>query len=165
MARILLLFLLPFLATTAFAEEAKVDSVEIVAKGIYEVQTGAVTKDPKAPTGEIKAPDTVKNVEATSTIPARIGVEFGFEYRIVGAPDGAEVSLHFVNTYPAPGLADPGSAKPILSDKFERTKKIGEVNYLGYGFENDWELVPGTWTMEIWSGDKKLAEESFTVTK
>ena len=157
--------LLALFSSAAFAEDVRVDRIEVVGKGIYEVQTGAVTKDPNAPTGEVKAPDTFKNIDATSTIPARVGVEFGLEYRVVGAPDGAEVSLQFANTYPAPGLADPASAKPILSDKFERTKKIGEVNYLGYGFENDWELVPGTWTMEIWSGDKNLAGESFTVVK
>lgn len=153
------------ISSAAVAQEASVSGLEIVGKGIYEVQTGAVTKDPSAPTGEIKAPDTFKLVEATDKIPARVGVEFGFEYKLDGAPDGAEVTLRYVNVYPAPGLADPGSAKPVLSDTFERKKKIGAVNYLGYGFENDWELVPGTWTMEIWSGDHKLASESFTVAK
>jgi len=161
----LLVGLLAFLSSGALAQGAHIDRIEIVSKGIYKVQTGAVTKDSNMPAGEVKAPDSFKNVEATRAIPARFGVEFGFEYRVVGAPDGAEVALRFVNIYPATGLADPASAKPILSDKFERTKKIGEVNYLGYGFEHDWELVPGTWKMEIWSGGRRLIQESFTVIK
>ncbi len=165
MRLLLLLAFLPFVSGAALAQEARVDGIEIVGKGIYEVQTGAVTKDPSAPTGEIKAPDIFKLITATDTIPAAIGTEFGVEYRLTGMPDGAEATLHFVFAYPAPGIADPTSAKPILSDTFDRQKKIGAVNYLGYGFENPWELVPGTWTMEIWSGDRKLASESFTITK
>ncbi len=163
MRLLLLLAFLPLVSGAALAEDARVDGIEIVGKGIYEVHTGAVTKDPSAPTGEIKAPDTFTLVEATDAIPARIGTEFGVEYRPTGVPDGTEATLSFVFVYPSPGIADPASAKPILSDRFERKKKIGAVNYLGYGFENDWELVPGTWTMEIWSGDQKLASENFTV--
>jgi hypothetical protein len=161
----LLASLLILVSAGAMAADAHVDSIEIVGKGIYKVQTGAATKDASLPTGEIKTPDTFKNVEATTTVPARIGIEFGFEYRTVGAPKGAEVPLQFVNIYPAAGLADPASDKPILTDKFERTKRIGDVNYLGYGFDSDWELVPGTWVMEIWSDGHRLARESFTVVK
>ena len=153
-----------FSQTRAAAADVRVDRIDVVGKGIYRVETGAVTKDPSAPTGEIKLPDSYTIVEPTDTIPARVGTEFGIAYRIVGAPEGAEVKLQFVNTYPSPGIVDPADKKPILSDKFERTKKVG-VNYLGYGFENDWELVPGTWTMEIWYDGHKLVDESFTVVK
>ena len=44
-------------------------------------------------------------------------------------------------------------------------KKIGETAYLGYGIENDWEIVPGTWTFEIWYSGRKLAEQSFTLSR
>ncbi len=159
-----LLPLLPFLANGALAADIRIDGIDVVGKGIYEVKTGAVTKDPNTPTGEITLPDRFAILEATDTIPASVGTEFGIAYRIVGAPEGAEVKLQFVNTYPSPGIVDPADNKPILSDKFERTKKVG-VNYLGYGFENDWELVPGTWTMEIWYNGHKLVDQSFAVVK
>jgi hypothetical protein len=29
--------------------------------------------------------------------------------------------------------------------------------------DNDYELLPGRWTFEIWYGDRKLGEQSFTV--
>ena len=33
----------------------------------------------------------------------------------------------------------------------------------GYGFDEPWEVVPGTWTLEIWQGDRKLLEKSFEI--
>jgi hypothetical protein len=117
------------------------------------------------PAGAVASPVTFTNIEKTSTVPARVGVEFGLEYKIVGEPSGAEVTLEFVNTYPGAGLADPNSPEPLRESRFKKMKPIGKVLYFGYGFENDWELVPGTWTFEIWSDGRKLAEEKFTVIK
>jgi hypothetical protein len=42
---------------------------------------------------------------------------------------------------------------------------IGQINYRGYVFENDWELVPGAWTIELWDGKRKLASQTFDVVK
>jgi hypothetical protein len=66
---------------------------------------------------------------------------------------------------PAPVLADPKSSTPLRESRFQKVKPIGKVLYFGYGFENDWELVPGTWTFEIWFQGRKLAVEQFTVVK
>jgi hypothetical protein len=149
----------------AHAEDISVDRIEIVSKGVYLVETGKETPDAAAPTGEIAAPVTFKNIEATDKVAAKVGTEFGLEYRVVGAPDGTDIDLEFVITYPAPGLNDPAEAEPIRATRFDRVKTIGKVEYLGYGLENDWELAPGTWTFRIWYKDRKLAEESFTVTE
>ena len=62
-------------------------------------------------------------------------------------------------------LLDPKDNKPVLESRYSRTKKIGETVYLGYGFENAWEIVPGKWTFEVWYQGKKLATQSFAVTK
>ena len=149
----------------ALAGDVHVERIDIVDKGTYAITIGEETPDPNTPTGKIAAVTTVKNLKATTTIPGRVGVEFGFQYVVVGEPAGTEVSLDMVNTYPAPGLVDPADPKPLLESRYSRKKKIGDTVYLGYGFENPWEIVPGTWTFEIWFEGKKLAEQSFTVTK
>ena len=149
----------------ARAEGASVERVDIVDTGIYTVETGEETPDPKAPTGTIAAVTTVTNVEATTAIPAKVGLEFGLRYVVMGEPAGVEVPLDFVITYPAPGLADPADPTPLLESRYSRTKKIGETVYLGYGFENPWEIVPGTWTFEIWFEGRRLASQSFAVTR
>jgi hypothetical protein len=157
-----LLTALPFAAR---AETVRVDRVDIVDRGIYAVTTGGETPDAGTPTGKISAVSAVKLSEATTTIPGRRGTEFGFQYTIVGEPAGAEVSIDVVNSYPSPGLLDPGEKKPVLESRYSRKKKIGETAYLGYGFENDWEIVPGTWTFVISYEGRELARQSFTVAK
>ena len=147
----------------AFAEEPRVEGIDVVGKGLYKVELGETISRPDVPGGLVAPPTKFTQIENTTTVPARIGVEFGMEYKIIGEPAGAEVTLEFVDTFPAPGLADPEKPEPMRTGRFERKRPIGETLYNGYGFESDWELVPGTWTFEIWYEGRKLAEESFTV--
>ena len=94
------------------------------------------------------------------------GVEFGFQYVVRGRPKFAKATLRFVVTYPAPGVMKPGSPSPILNDEYSRAVSIDtEGNVDGYQLANDWELVPGDWTLEIWNGETKLASETFTLVK
>jgi hypothetical protein len=148
-------------APAAFAEVTRVDVLD---RGIYEIVPGEQTPDPDTPTGTITAVDTQKLLQSTDTVVGKLGVEFGLRYVVIGSPEGGEVTVDLVYIYPSPGLKDPAEAEPALETRFSRTKKIGETTYIGYGFENDWEIVPGEWRFEIWHDGKKLAEESFTVT-
>lgn len=164
--RLLLGLLLGLTAMSiAAAEDGTVTAIEVVSKGIYQVTVGEPIADPNAPTGFAAPPVTFTNSEATDTVPAAIGTEFGMEYRVVGAPQGADVNLDIVTIYPPAGLTDPRLAEPIRESRFQRTKKIGEVEYVGYGFEDDWEMVAGTWSLQIWYAGRKLFDESFTVTE
>ena len=147
----------------ATAADVRVERIDVIDAGIYTVAIGEETADPSAPTGTIAAPITATLVEATTTIPGRLGLEFGLRYVIVGEPAGAEVPLDFVIAYPPPGLVDPAEPEPLRESRYTRQKKIGETVYLGYGFENDWEIVPGEWTFEIWYDGAKLATRSFAV--
>ncbi|MEO8667519.1 MAG: DUF3859 domain-containing protein [Bauldia sp.] len=161
--RALVLFALLLPVAFAAQAETRIDRIDIVDKGIYTIETGQQTQDTGTPTGEITAVETARNVEATTSIAARVGLEFGLRYLIVGAPAGDEISLDFVILYPEPGLRDPQEEVPVKQSRYSRQKKIGDTLYLGYGFDNDWEIVPGTWTFQIWDKDRKLAEQSFTV--
>lgn len=67
--------------------------------------------------------------------------------------------------YPSPGLRNPATGKTNIRGEYSEQKKLGTETLQGYGFEEDWELVPGTWTFEIWQDGRKLAEQSFTVVK
>lgn len=162
---LILAVLLTAVPLVAQAETVQVERADIVDKGIYAIKTGKETPDANTPTGKISAVTGVKVLEATTIIPGRKGTEFGFRYVIVGKPAGAEVSIDIANSYPPPGLRDPGEPKPVLESRYSRKKKIGETVYLGYGFENDWEIVPGTWTFTISYKGRELARQSFAVVK
>ena len=165
MRGLMLLISMLFMAVGTCTADAQVAGIEVVDRGIYTIETGSETKDPNTPTGTITAVKDVKNVELTTTIPARLGIEFGFQYIVVGEPAGAEVTLDIVNIYPEQGLPTPGSTEHLFRSEYSRTKKIGEIEYLGYGFENAWEVVPGNWTFQIWYDGRQMMEQSFTVTE
>lgn len=163
MRRIMLSVPLLLMAACAGADGARIDRIDVIDKGIYAIETGAQSPAAGTPTGEVTAVSAARLVEATATIPARTGLEFGFRFIVVGAPHGAAVPLEMVTLYPEPGLREPGGAEPVRRSAVPRTKTIGETEYTGYGFENAWEAVPGPWTFQIWHGDRMLAEERFTV--
>jgi hypothetical protein len=147
------------------AQAQQVQHIEITDTGIYKAEKTGTTATPGTPMGVTNFVSDIVLVERTTTIPAGVGTLFGFRYTIIGELDGAEVKLKFVNHYPAPGLRNPASGNTFMSGEYFMQRNLGTKHWKGYNFENDWELVPGTWTFEIWQGDQKLAEQSFTVVK
>jgi hypothetical protein len=45
---------------------------------------------------------------------------------------------------------------------FWRSQGSGD-GYIGYTFDNEWELVPGQWTIQILVGSKVMAEKTFNI--
>ena len=165
MLRLVPAFLLIFLSFAATAFAMTIERVDVLDAGTYRIETGNKTAEANTPTGEVTAVDKSMLVEATNTVAASVGTEFGFRYRIVGEPEGEEVELDIVITYPEAGLSDPATGKAGKESRYKTRKKIGSEEYLGYGIEADWEVVPGPWAFEIWHDGDQLARLVFTVTK
>ena len=158
--------LLPLcILSAAYAETAQIDRIDIVGKGIYEIAVGKLTAERQTPTGVAASVENAKMIQDTTTVPARKGLEFGIQYVIVGMPKGAQVPIRIVNVYPKQWLRNPKTHKTVQHAEIVRNKVIGDVIYAGYAFENEWEIVPGVWKFELWFKNRKLAEQSFTVTK
>ena len=151
--------------TGQIASAATLERVDVVESGTFRIETGVATAKANTPTGEVTAVDRAVLIEATDTVEARKGTEFGFRYTIVGEPEGDEVELDIVITYPEAGLSDPATGKSVHESRYSTTKKIGTTEYLGYGIEAEWEAVPGPWSFEIWHEGAQLARLVFTVTQ
>jgi len=80
-------------------------------------------------------------------VPDRIGVRFGFRYRIIG--DGQSVTLRRIIHIPEPGVHHPEMGKTILTSEVRAETSIGPMEIAGYQFGHDWEIVPGIWTTEL----------------
>jgi hypothetical protein len=145
------------------ATSPRVDRIEIIEKGIYQATGGKWVEDPKVATGKRYVGGTsITFTDHTTTIPAR-KVSFGFRYRIVGEPKGTPVTIKRVIIYPKGGLRNPKTGKTWFQDTVEIPgKKIGEAGYIGYNF-GDIAHPTGTWTLQLWCQDRKLAEVAFTV--
>lgn len=149
-------------AGSASAQSAKIQRIDIVEYGLYTVNETNCRRDDQG-IDRCERSD-VHHAATTWTIPAQQGVEFGLIYHVVGTPKGASVALKRDWLLPNPGFLEPG--KPPLK-RIDRTDNvvIGDTTYVSYGFDDPWELVPGPWILEIWSGDRKLTSQTFTIVK
>lgn len=150
-------------AGLAGAQDVNIQGLEIVSYGIYTADKAGTRRDANGVlTTNI---DNIRISAATRTVPAQIGVKFGLQYKVVGTPAGAPVQLREVVIYPPGGIHPPGK-DTLISVAADVSVKIGtEMRSDFYGFDDSWELVPGTWTFQIWRGTHRLAEQKFTVVK
>jgi len=140
---------------------AEVSGGEIVEYGRAVAEVERRVEEKGSVTGYRTIIKNVNVVEQTNRIPATIGTRFGMSYRITGSPEGYGIKL--TKKMRLPGLKDPKAGKVIYSSEYELERPIGRLLYTGYTFEEEWECVPGEWTIEFWYGGKKLAEKTFTV--
>jgi len=146
---------------TASTTPPRVDRIEIVDKGIIEVQSQTAVDAPNTLTGTRYESTGVKITEKTTTIPANKGIRFGIQYKIVGEPADAKVPLKFVTVFPQGGVTNPKTGKTMSQSSWEASRKIGtHIVYQGF---SDWSRIPGTWVLQIWYKDHKMAEQKFTI--
>ena len=141
-----------------------VEHIKIFEAGIYATKVTGIKQARDVATGKIDLVSDIVLLHKTTTVPAKVGTSFAIRYRKIG---GESAKLKFVILYPLPGLQDPRVGNTSLFDEYpEQERFIGITDYFaGYTLENDWELVHGTWTFELWQDDRKLAGQSFTLVK
>jgi hypothetical protein len=140
---------------------ATVEQLVVTDYGIYTAtKTASMTNDLGLTHSTVS---NIQLIEATDTIPVRPKLKFGFRYLINGAPDDAPVEIKQVTIYPSGGVNNP--KKGLLhANSFSTTYRTGMSRvFAGYDVDEDWELVPGTWTIQLWIGKEKFAEQSFSL--
>lgn len=140
-----------------------VERVSITSPGIYELQITKEIGDKNLAGRSRNVVQKIRNVQITTTIPARICISFGFEYVIRGAPIDAEIPIKMITKYPNQGVHNPETRETTYRNETLISRKIGRVHFRSYTLDNPWELVPGVWTFELWHKDRKLAEQSFVL--
>ena len=161
----LALLLLSACLGEAWAQPGKVERIDIVEAGLYRAQTASVAEAPDTATRQRNILRDTMLLAPTTRVEAKIGIHFGIRYRVVGRPNNAIVKLVSATQYPAPGLKNPKSDSNHTRGEHSLFATIGQINYRGYMFEHEWELVPGAWTIELWDGKRKLASQAFEVVK
>lgn len=165
---------LSFLLLLAFAAPAlpqaqapapAIDRIEITEVGLYRAEVTGSERAPGTATGARSVLSNIAHVTTTTTIEAKLGAHFGFRYRTEGRQQSRPVQLRAILIYPQPGVRNPATGNTIVRSEHALQVRLGQSSYRGYMFEHDWEAVPGTWTFELWEGDRKLASQSFEVVK
>ena len=145
-------------AVSAGAQQ--VSRIDVIEYGIY---TAEITSTEKMPNGiERNNLRNICHVATTTKIPARMGVMFGFRFQVEGTPEGAGAMLMRITRYPT-AVQPIASRPPVTYYAHEIVVGIGAVSYIGYGFDYEWELIPGRWVLELWQGRNQLAAQEFMV--
>lgn len=150
------------LASVAFAQT--VERIELSNAGVYRIERGAVEDAPTTALGRFNVVRGQTLVERTTRIPGRLDVNMGLNFRMIGQPQGATATIRYVTRFPPQGLRDP-AGKLHFTSEIERQHVIGEVLFRSYSFDEPWEIVEGTWTLEFWYRDRMLAVQKFEVVK
>jgi hypothetical protein len=157
--------LLAFLLLSALpgnAQDLSIEKIVVVEKGIYRAETVNQREMPGT-TGIINTVQNAKLIVNTTNILARVGVRFGLRYLAVGPPNGRSVALRLMTYFPATGLRNPDTRQTFFHSEHNVIIQIGATRYREYHFEHDWEIVPGLWSFQFWSANRKLVEQRFCV--
>jgi hypothetical protein len=147
------------------ARAQQVDRLEIVEWGLFRLDRDGKVPAPRGATGETTLVRNIRLEQATTTVPALLGMKFGLRLKVVGSPPGATVDLRTVFRLPTRGITNPRTGRTYFSTEFDMGATIGDVTYRGYQFDYDWEVEPGPWVLEVWHDGRKLAEKTFMVTR
>jgi Domain of unknown function (DUF3859) len=145
------------------AQTARVERVDVIEYGIYTADQQSCHRNDQGIL--VCARTDVHHSVTTLTVPAQHGIHFGFRYRIVGTPDGAPVKVTGITNFPSPGLNKPRATEPLRNYQYSGDQKIGQFGFTDYAFDDPWELVAGTWTVEIWIDGRRMVSEAFTIVK
>lgn len=165
----LFLFFLFSLSTDVIAEElptAKViNDLTIVNCGEIEATPSvAVQDEPQTKHGYVFVMDeleTPKFKPGCPKVSAVIGSSFGIQVQVNGRPDMAIVEL--VTRWTHPVIKNPETGREGSVDEWNSPMNIGLARYAGWKFDQEWELVPGKWKIEILYRDKIMAMQEFEV--
>ena len=150
-----------FLAGGAFAQAST--SVDIRWIGPYTAESTTSIGDASMLLGARSQSEGTKSLESTTLISARIGTRFGVGYVLSGPPTNELLSLKGVWQFPSGGMRNPESGRTADKQEWKLNCRVGNDCWAGFIFDKSWELVPGTWTLEVWQGATSLVNHTFNV--
>ena len=135
--------------------------------GIYTpMRKGRVRDELTTNTGKVINKPVLDHSEQTDRIPLVKDTYFAYRYRILDLPKDVvkrpAVELRKVLVHPEMTLPD-GSTATGSDRVFKGRTSAGQViGFDGYAFNEDYELVEGEWTFQIWFQGQMLVEQTFT---
>ena len=144
------------------AQAGQALTFELIEHGLYE-RGEAANEQPPTATNFGRASFQVKHSSTTRKVPARQHATFGFRYRIVGPPAGEVLETVQVTLLPPPGAKSPVGEAPFTRTVVPQFEYAGVESGWFFSFDYLWEMVPGIWRIQIWSGQQKLTEQPFEV--
>ena len=137
---------------------------KVVKAGLFKViRSGGLVESRNTSTGKAISKPVIELVTTTDRIPLVKDAHMSLQYRIWNLPEQpAYIKLRRVLKHPVMTLPD-GTQSSGSDYMINGSVSIGQViAYTGYGLNEDYEMLEGEWTFQIWYEDKKLVEHTFT---
>lgn len=100
-------------------------------------------------------------LELTNQIPAALGTVFGIRTSARGGRRGRSAAVRIRVVHPP--MVNPADGSTREVDEWDATVQVGYPRYNGWRFEEQHELVPGTWRIQVLMGGNVVAEQAFEV--
>jgi hypothetical protein len=139
-------------------------TLKIVGAGGVLTQHVGTEPAPKTLQGSVNEVPTYWTPEFTSppdAVRAKLGTSMGMEVLVQGPEFLTVVSLRTRVTHPP--ITDPHSGRTVTVDEWESPMNAGFPRFTGWAFEHEWELVPGTWKIEMVLDGRVAASQTFQV--
>ena len=149
------------------AVTSKAPTGQIFEYGIYNAQRkGRVLGSLTTNTGKVVTKPVLQLSETTNRVPLVKDTYFAYRYRLLDLPKEEvkkpTVELRKVLIHPTMTLPD-GTTSNGWDRMFKGRSSAGQViAFDGYVFNENYELVAGDWTFQIWFKEQKLVEQTFT---
>jgi hypothetical protein len=151
--------------SAAPAQTPRIDRLDEIKPGVVALGAVKTIRDDKISTGQLLEGRAPKIISVSKNISIKLGTVFGAQVRIVGKPAGAKMPIRIIWRYPQPGLKNPTTGTTKFTDEYIDSRPIGESTVFYWNLAQEWTLVPGTWTLELWQDDRKLLVQDFVLTR
>ena len=102
-----------------------------------------------------------KFTRRTDRIPLRLDTTFGFETAILGRYPKKETDYQVV--WQVPPRTAPDATEPVSTFTLDGNIRLGRALYPWFRFDQQWELVAGTYRVEVHHDGKPLCAQVFEV--
>jgi hypothetical protein len=89
----------------------------------------------------------------------RLGVRFGIGFTIRGGPAGTPTTVRRVWHFPP--MTNPQTGETSSSTDYTFRCTLNEPCFTGQVLSQDFELVAGTWSVDVWVGSTQVITHSF----
>ena len=148
-------------ALPAAEAQPKLQKIDIIGAGIFTVTNTKEIKTNTISTGQRTTATTSKLIRRATTIEPKKDLIFGIDIQVFGTPPNATVPIHVIWHYPEPGLRNPDTNETKLTDEYDDSGTTGKTTTFYWTLGDTWTQVLGEWVIELRSGDRLLAKQSF----
>ncbi len=150
--------LLVLSVNVAAAEPIKADIIDFGVISADHKESAIASKD--SHTGslfEMAAEEAPTFINRSGSFSIELGTQFGIEVQLTGDTDGKIIPVRTRWTHPR-------FSDGVTVEEWPSPMNIGYGRFAGWVIENNSELVPGKWKVEILFESKVIAEKEFNIT-